>query len=331
MKQVKQKRIKQRSLFLFYLCIVKHIKQYQKLPDYEQLGVSKQLLSYHAKTLKKAGIIAKIGYSVWLVDWDKWQQFDFIEKVKQTTYHTNDPSPIITKKLKKSIRGHAYIFKVHIPQEIKGHLLPFKASKYYEGRYINNNKQVYSTRIKGRCIWFGKKSITLFFKKGESIFGNSAQDCLRSAIFNIKPIITGIERNLHINIHHGKELLIDVPKSEYGIIKNELASQYNRENKEIKIYDKGKCWALVDNSFKLEEFELVDAKKSREDTDNVIQPFFNDMRKHYQATGESMTMGGILKIIEQQQQLISMQGEELLKLKMGGLVGSDKPNIDYIQ
>ena len=63
----------------FYLYVIKYIKQHGKLP---QLGISKQAMNYHLKKLKALNIINKIGYGVWAVDSDKWEQFQFQEKVK---------------------------------------------------------------------------------------------------------------------------------------------------------------------------------------------------------------------------------------------------------
>ena len=59
-----------------------------------------------------------------------------------------------------------------------------------------------------------------------------------------------------------------------------------------------KLWFTIDNSLNLHEAETQHPKTAKHDMQEVVRPFFNDMRDHYLATGEALTMTGLLKINE---------------------------------
>src|SRR4030043_1688677 len=67
----------------------------------KDLSISKQKGNYYIRRLKKEGLIVKIGYGVWEVR----------QEVKTHLKHTTPLN-------KKSVRGHAFIWTIKIPEKL---------------------------------------------------------------------------------------------------------------------------------------------------------------------------------------------------------------------
>ncbi|GAH34208.1 unnamed protein product, partial [marine sediment metagenome] len=80
-------------------------------------------------------------------------------------------------------------------------------------------------------------------------------------------------------------------REHYGLVKNELARQYNdRKEKMIIRGEDGKTWLWIDDSKGLSEIETNEPNVSRQ-----VQNFWNDHKKHHFEATPSMVLGAIKK------------------------------------
>lgn len=101
----------------------------------------------------------------------------------------------------------------------------------------------------------------------------------------------------------------------YSDIDNELAKDRNKYREKIKIPAKdGKIWSLIDKSMNFNEFETVHPITSKTDMKDVIIPFFNGLKDHYDQTGETITLNQLLLSISGLSGLITKQSELMTKL-----------------
>ena len=80
---------------------------------------------------------------------------------------------------------------------------------------------------------------------------------------------------------------IKCDKQHYGLVRNELAKQYDREGRRLRVADKDGYWLRIDDSFmraktgekvNFEELETEQSKRASFDMDDTVVPFFNALR-----------------------------------------------------
>ena len=148
-------------------------------------------------------------------------------------------------------------------------------------------------QIKDYKIHLGSRSIVIYAPSGKSFFAETAKQGKLAGLQECLSIIRKIERllgNLDLRIH--KKYQIKVCKQEYAEIENELAKKCNVDNDKIRISGSDGCWLLIDNSFNLNELETVHPRTSERDMDEVVKPFFNDLREN-----EPMTLSQVKGLI----------------------------------
>ena len=105
----------------------------------KKLSCSKQKIYYYTTVLRKKGYIEKKGYGVW--------------EVKKLTLN------ILDFDTSKSIRGHAFIWTIKIPKEMKERVEESRK------KYKLVRKTTPRLIINGKKVWVGKKSIVVFENK----------------------------------------------------------------------------------------------------------------------------------------------------------------------
>lgn len=224
----------------------------------KRLSISKQALNYYIKRLKENSYIEKVGYGVWKVN---------SKEVKKSTIYG------------RKIRGHGFRVKV-TPKTLDKEKILKNLTDY---KIIGSFKNVISFKFRNHTIWICRESIDIIFKKGYSIFSNSARDSHNKAILKTLDLIKGLENRLRQDFSYFKgNYKVRVKKHHYSLVKNELAKELlNRGINYVEIRDSDNLlWALVDNSFNLEEFEAVNSKTAIKDTDKVLSPTFNALREN---------------------------------------------------
>ncbi len=268
----------------FYLPILGELKKSTNLKDIqEELSISKQNLNYYLRELKKKGFIYGKGNGWW----------ELTEKGKKPTKYG-----IFLKK--DSIRGHAYIWNVELPKEIKGwnKRLDIILKKKIHYKLVGAKETTPRIKALGRKVWLCNDHLRIFDTEKSSYYGNNAIESKRNAFLELLRIVSVIENKLGFIF---KPFKFSVRKEHYALIKNDLAIDHNRKGIILRVSDKGREWLLVDDSLG-EGGELENIGKKALSTNIPMQKWWNDQKDNkFKVTPSFIlkTMNGI-----QQNQLI---------------------------
>lgn len=247
-------------------------------------GIKKQTLQYYLRQLKKDGIIEKESYGVWKV----------LKEVSKSTK---------AYKVKKQIRGHAFNWKVRFKHDIdwEKRLKKFNINYNYVG--INNS----TPRIifNGKKIWFTKTGLVIY--EPQSFFSVSSYTSKGLAVYELDNTIKSLGRKLQINLDNYQ---FTTSREHYGMIKNELARQYNKKGEKLHVRDDNGIWLWIDDSHSLNELETNNTKISRN-----VQDWYNDNKKHNFEVTSSFILEGFNKLtqsqLNMQNQLNNIQNNQL--------------------
>jgi hypothetical protein len=91
------------------------------------------------------------------------------------------------------------------------------------------------------------------------------------AVWELDKTIKMLGKCLKIDTAH---YLFTTSREHYGLVKNELAKQYNDKGEKLYIRDDKGLWMWIDDSHSLSELETNEPKNSR-----GVQNWYNDMKK----------------------------------------------------
>lgn len=267
-KQVQVKPIKMK----LYFSIISYVREHKKLPV--DLG-NRQQLNYYVQRLKRNGILVKKGYGVW----------DVLKEPKEVQ---------LTPKVDKNIRGHGFHFKLKIPRISNwGKRVDYLIKNQIKYKELKNFQRI---EVKNHKVWLCNDSIIIYSPKDKSYFGDSADESQKYAIYNLEQLIISLEHLMNCSFRINKKYQVRISKQHYGKVKDELAKQCNKEGVKIRCSLNGEGWLEIDNSLNLNELETLHPKESVIDMDKVVIPFFNDLKDHYQKTGESIIISDLIKL-----------------------------------
>jgi len=280
-----------------YFTILNKLKQGTNLSKIkEDFSISKQKLNYYLNKLKKDGYIKNKGYGYY--------------EVKDLGKDT------INSHTQKLIRGHAFIWTIKLPQEIKGwdkriEILEKNKIKFKLIGVLKTTPRIF---INNKKIWLGNKTLTIF--EPNSFYGNNAIQSRKYAVFKLLSTLEAFERKFNINI---KPYTFKPAREHYGLIKNDLAIQCNKKGEKIHVRDdlEGE-WLWIDNSESLGELE-TGGKKAL--TRNIqVQKWWNDNKKHNFQVTPTFLMESINKLtaiqIETNNQLFQYAEQNKQHLKL---------------
>jgi len=303
---MRSKKISKSTLYEkdFYLCLVEHIHKNKQIPKQDSYFFSKypeiknsknfkQRMQYHINKLKKQGVIKRIGYGVWETNLDRFDQLRFQKKVKTTLKATKRSKK---NPYKKDIRGHGFIISFRLPK------IPnwYRRKEYLEKKNINYkevglNNCGQRIEIRGHKIHLYKSAIVIYSPKESSYFSEKAKTAKEYALHDLIQILHSTENLLGMSARFIDGYHFKVSRQHYAHVNNELANQYTREGKKLICTHKGKEWLIIDESF-TSELETTHSETADKDQDNIIQPFFNSLKKHYESTGEAITIDNLMKL-----------------------------------
>ena len=217
----------------------------------KEFNIKRQTLQYYIRRLKKEGVIEKQGYGAWKV-------------LKDVSISTKASKRC----KKKQIRGHAFNWKVRFKQKID-----------WERRLKENNVKYQLIGINGstpriifnnKKIWFTKNGLVIY--EPQSFFSQSSYTSKGMAVWELDKTIKALGRYLKIDLGVYQ---FTTSREHYGMIKNELAKQYNDKKEKLYIRDDEGIWMWIDDSHSLQEVETNKPKTSR-----GVQNWYNDMKKH---------------------------------------------------
>lgn len=285
----------------FYLSIKDGIKENKSITQISKgLNVSKQRLNYYLSSLKQFGFIKKIGYGCWeLIEDFNIEQVKKLSRVAPIT-----PRTIFSLK-PNMVRGHAFVFTLQLPMNLRNWnkregLLIKLGIKF---KPIGNFGGGQSIEFRRRKVHLTNKSIIIYER--ENIIGELARDIHSKVINHFLILIRALEKLLRGNFSHSSKYKFKVSRAHYSLIKNSLAKQYNSEGKKLEVYNDKGLWFVIDNSFNLNELEIIQNKEGEQkaiDRNEGMQRWVKEMDE----TDFEVTPKFILKIMNgiQQNQLV---------------------------
>lgn len=277
-----------------------------------QFSINKKSLQYHLSSLKRKGIIKKLGYGVWEVSADQATK-EVSKSTQVTPQQLKDHSDFLKP---DSVRGHAFVFKFELPKglrnwERRSDLLQVAGIEFKPLRIFGGGQQII---FKGRKVWLTDKSIIIY--EPESFIADIAKESQSKALNHFMELLKGLEKHLQANfeIHRSR---FKVSRQHYALIKNALAKQYDQEGKKLECFYPGEgLWFLIDNSFNLHEAETVHPKTGVPDNEKV-QNFFNGIKAMEGFTPEFImnSIGGLTQTQGMFQENIKTHFEVLAGIK----------------
>lgn len=199
----------------------------------------------------------------------KWSKV-FERGLKSETY---------TKPLGKfRLHGEHYIISI-IPQELS-HYNP------KQDRFI----------LDGNTVELNKSNIEIY--SNTDFYGTTVNECeLKSQKYWLN-FWYKLENRLNIKLIKNGYLNIRRVNKHFEDTNNELAKDRNQYREKIRcIGEDGKTWLLMDQSLDSNSLETTHPETSKHDMRHIIVPTFNDLKSHYDSTGEILKMTDILKIL----------------------------------
>jgi len=145
------------------------------------------------------------------------------------------------------------------------------------------HNNIWRTILNSRKIWLGKKGITIY--EPIDFMGRSSFEVKGKAVFEMDLLIKDLLRELGLKI---KPYRFTTSREHYGIIKNELARQYNDKKKKMHIRSEdGTLWMWIDDSKGLGELENQDPTLNRQ-----VQQYWNEHKDHNFKIGAGFILNG---------------------------------------
>lgn len=273
LRMVSKKRVDEVNLYLFVLDLLSQGKTPAQIE--KEYAISKQKIYYYTTRLKKEGIIKKKQNGIW--------------EVVQTHFeHTRTFK-------KREIRGHAFIWKIKIPKELGKKWKDLLKEKKIVFKIQGNG--TIRAFIDNKKLWFGKESIIVY--ETDSFYGENAIQSRKYAVISLIETLQKLSNKLNIN-------LVRYPfkssREHFGMIRNDLAQQVNRNGEKIKIRDDvdGE-WLWIDDSegmFGELETGGKGISKDRAGLNKSVQDWYNDHKKHnFKVTPSFIldSIGGLVK------------------------------------
>lgn len=246
------------------------------------LNVSQATVSYHLRNLRALGNIQKIGYGVWEVLEKNIKEHRLIKVGGGSTLGSISLCSF------GQIRGHGFRFRVKIPK---------LANWSRRVEFLDKNKISYDVinkgctqriMFKGCKVWLSSKSLVIYFPKDLSFLGNTAADTEGRAFFEVVELLKGLDSLFNTSFKVNSKYQIKIFGKHQSDVGNGLAKLYTRDHRSIKVHNADGLWLLIDDSFNLSELETVGVSgtnDSTKDMDDVVKPFFNDL-KEFPFTGK---------------------------------------------
>jgi len=298
MKQVKNQ-LKKKELYTSIINLLKSTTNLTIIS--KKLNISKQNLNNYLINLKEKGFVVHKDKGWW----------ELTEKSKNSTKY-GELLP------KDFIRGHAYVWNINFPKEIKDWDKRIEILKNKEINYnlVGALKDIPRIKVLGRKIWLCKNHLRIFDRKDNSYYGQNSIESRNKALNEVFLIVATLERKLGIFL---KPLDIEFKKEHYALIKNDLAIDQNRKGIIIRISDEFGEWLLIDDSLE-KGGELENVGKKSFNINPKMQNWWNDNKKFNFEVTPSFIMDTLTKIssiqIENQNQIVQFSKQIKSHLKL---------------
>lgn len=252
---------KKKVLLVHVLDLIKEGKNPTQISKF--YSIPKQNINYFVGKLKKLGCIEKVGYGTW----------KYLKPLKQVKIRPKGSiaGQSFTSHKLKEIRGHAYIWKIEFLEGFDWE----KIVRHYKKNKLKFtlicNKKVPRTIFNHRKIWLTKRGLTIY--EPLDFFGKSSFEVKGTAVFEMDQLVKGLLKELGVKF---KVYRFTTSREHYGMIKNELARQYNDKKEKLHVKSEdGNVWLWIDDSKGLGELETAEPNISRQ-----VQNYWNNHKKH---------------------------------------------------
>lgn len=257
--------------------IINHIKNGKNQSEIAHLlNRSQNNIAYHFAKLKASRVIEQIGYGVWIVTKNNIKTTSKTKVGNPLTFHPTT-SKLHTKY--DEIRGHSFRFRVQLPKVDNWSKREIYLKKNHIKYDVINKGYTHKILVKDHIVWLSSGSIVVYFKKGYSVFAESAGAAEERAFFELVSLMKRLESMFKVSFRIGKSFKVKLFGSHNALMRNGLAKEYNRNKEKLRVYSKDGLWLLIDDSFGLDELETVHPSSSKSDMDGVIKPFFNGLKE----------------------------------------------------
>lgn len=252
----------------YFASIFSSIERTHSLPDLE--GTTKQKLNYYVRQLLKEGFIEKVGYGTWNI----LRPLEVKTSKKINPQSTPDAR---TTPPSKKVRGHAFIFRLKLPdipgwKDKREEVLKKKGIKY-DVLPANQGQRIW---VQDGKVWLCNSSIVFFFR--DSFYSDNARGANSQALATLEERIRKVERLLDCSFEIGGGHVFRVCRWHFSLVNNSLARQYNQERKRLYVRNWKGLWLIIDNSHHLNELETVAPKSALLDNAKVDN-WFNGLEE----------------------------------------------------
>lgn len=271
----------------------------------DKLGLKENALSYHISTLKKAGLVEKIGYGTWISHPERTSK-----QLQIATPHTPPGLNTVRSQNLKFLEQEYIFSSKHLPVDfIRGHgfifrfkIRPGLRNWGWRGDFLRKYcrdlkpKQLsggWGITFEGRKVHLWDRSVVVYESK--SFYDVLASGAYASAVRELLSFMNRLEGRLKADLRVGRGFVFRVARHHYSMIKNALAKYYRKDKAMLKVFDQGKLWLMIDNSHNLHEKEIISNEFiDPVETSEAVQSWWNDHKKH----GFTVTPSFILEVFK---------------------------------
>jgi len=149
----------------------------------------------------------------------------------------------------------------------------------------------------GNTILLYRNSLEVYLVK--SFFGETAQSATRKAFEYINRLLMFLENDLDVILVKARNNNVRLVNAHYSEVGNALAREVNDKSEKIRVYarEDGKLWFMIDNSFNLHEAETVHPETAKVDMEEVVRPFFQDLRDQFLSEGRPVVFSDLKSLV----------------------------------
>lgn len=164
------------------------------------------------------------------------------------------------------------------------------------GIYAKLKAQTPIMALEGNKIRLYGKSVEIYCSPSRAFEGPTPRAAWDSSMIYWDSFFRKVEEKLGILLIKPGHIINQV-NAHYAEVGNELAVQAVKERQKIQLKapEDGRVWGIVDASLGSAEFETLHPRTALQDMQEVVQPFFNDLRSYYAQTGQMLIMTDMLK------------------------------------
>lgn len=267
----------------FYQSLISQLKISTNLQIIqEKFKISKQQLNYYLRKLLKKGIIEKKG-----VGW-----YEVVKTSKNSTVYGNDLVEDLT-------RGHAFIWKAKISKKPENwdNRIKILEKSNINFKLVGAMNNIPRIKVYGRKVWLCNDHIKIWETKSKSYYSENAKDSKKQAYDEILIVFKALENKLGINL---RPYLINLSRSHYALIKNQLAKHHNKNGEILRVNDKDGEWLLIDDSLE-QGGELEVIGKNSTSNHDKMKGWWNDHKQNNFDVTPTFLLESLGKIIKVQQ------------------------------